>query len=266
MLVLWALPAPLHGRWAGALLDSVTLTLVLAPALWLLLVRPLQRLSALRGQLLRQLSDSQEQERSRLARDLHDELGQHLTAITVGVRTIEQAESLSQARERARAVAAAGTAGLNDVRRIARALRPTVLEDLGLATAVERLCEDFMSVHGVPVDLTMTLDPSRRFSAQVELCAFRVVQEALNNASKHAAAGRLVVRLEASGRALRLEVADDGRGFDANGPTGTWFGLIGMRERVELQGGTFEVRSVPGSGTTIRAVIPATEPAATEGP
>lgn len=260
MLALWAAPPQLHGRWAGALIDSVTLTAVLAPALWLALVRPLQRLSASRGQLLRQLFDAQEQERSRLARDLHDELGQHLTAVMIGLRTVEQAESLEQARERAHAVAEAGSASLREVRRMARGLRPTVLEDLGLATAVERLCEDFQSVHGVPVELAMAIESSRRFTPQLELCVFRVVQESLTNAAKHAAAKRMVVNLECHRHTIRLSVSDDGKGFDVDGPTRAWFGLIGMRERVEMLHGELEVRSAPGCGTTIRAELPADGP------
>ncbi len=265
MLALWTAPAWTRGRWVSALIDSVTLTVVLAPAIWLALIRPLQRLSASRGQLLRQLFEAQEQERSRLARDLHDELGQHLTAIMIGLRTIEQADSLPQARERARDVAAAGAAGLGEVRRIARALRPTVLEDLGPAIAIERLCEEFESVYGVPVELTMAVESSRRFSPQAELCMFRVVQEALTNVAKHAAAKRVVVRVEGGERAIRLNVTDDGQGFDIDGPPGTWFGLSGMRERVEMLGGTFEARSAPGAGTTIHAEIPVM-PTATGGP
>jgi len=265
MLALWSAPLPLHGRWIGAVIDSVTLTIVLAPALWLGLVRPLQRLSASRGQLLRRLFDAQEQERSRLARDLHDELGQQLAAIMIGLRTIEQAQDLGQARERAHAVAAAGAAGLGEVRRIVRALRPTVLEDLGLGVAIERLCEDFQIVYGVPVDFTMSIEPAQRFAPPVELCIFRVVQESLNNAAKHAAATRVTVDVEADEASIRLSVTDDGLGFDVGGPTATWFGLIGMRERVELLAGTFDVRSSPGAGTTIRAQLPATRPARADG-
>lgn len=260
MLALWAAPPQLHGRWASALIDSVTLTAVLAPALWLALVRPLQRLSASRGQLLRRLFDAQEQERSRLARDLHDELGQHLTAMMIVTRTVEQAQSLEEARARARVVAQAGAASLREVRRMARGLRPTVLEDLGLATAVERLCEDAQSMHGAIVEPATTFPPSRRFSPPVELCVFRVIQESLTNAARHSGAGRIEVRLEADDRAIRLSVRDDGRGFDLDGPSGDWFGLIGMRERVESLRGRFDVRSAPGAGTTISAELPLEQP------
>jgi len=256
MLVLWGVPENLRGRWIDALIDSVVLTAALAPILWLAMVRPLQRLSASRGKLLRQLFDAQEQERSRIARDLHDELGQHLTAIMIGLRTIEQAADLPQAMERARTVAAAGAAGLSEVRRIARALRPTVLEDLGLVTAIERLGEEFQSVNGVPVELALSIDPSTRFAQQVELCVFRVVQESLTNAAKHAGAQRLRVRLAASNAMISVLVADDGHGFDPDETMGSSFGLNGMRERVELFGGRFEVKSKPGGGTTILAEVP----------
>jgi signal transduction histidine kinase len=131
-----------------------------------------------------------------------------------------------------------------------------VLEDLGLATAIERLCEEFQTVHGVPVGLAMGFDPSRRFSPHVELCAFRVVQESLTNAAKHAAAARVDVRLEVEDRTLKLSVTDDGRGFSVDEAVGDSFGLNGMRERVGLLDGRFEISSRSGGGTTIRAELP----------
>ena len=256
MLLLPLLPGVLRGAGREALIDSVLLTVVLAPALWLVVARPLQQLSASRGQLLGQLFDDQEQERARLAHDLHDELGQHLTAILIGLRTVEEAPDLAQARERARGASEAAAASLDKVRRIARGLRPTVLEDLGLSPAVERICEEFRSPGGVAVELTMELVPGERFSPQVEMCVFRVLQESLTNAVRHGSPRSVRVLLSRGPYGVSLTVSDDGRGFELSEKVGSSFGLHGMRERVELLDGRWEVRSSPGHGTTIHASIP----------
>lgn len=256
MLLLRAMPEGMRGSALEAVVDAAILTLVLAPALWLLVARPLQRLLASRGQLLSQLFDAQEEERARLARDLHDELGQHLTAILIGLRTVDDAPDLPQARERARGAAEAAAASLDKVRRIARGLRPTVLEDLGLIPAVERVCEEFRSVNGLPVELELGLSPGDRFSAQVEMCVFRVLQESLSNAARHAAPRSVRVELCRSAAGLDLVVTDDGRGFAITERAGSSFGLHGMRERVELLDGRCEITSAPGRGTTIHAAIP----------
>lgn len=256
MLLLAVLPIDRSDSMREALIDSSLLTLLLAPAFWLVIVRPLQNLSASRGQLLTQLFDAQEQERGRVARDLHDELGQHLTAMLITIRAVEQAPDLDQARERARAAAAAGTASLQEVRRIARGLRPTVLDDLGLVPAVERLCREFEELHDTPVQASIDLDATSRFSPQLEMCIFRVLQESLTNATRHAGTCRVSVSLSHRAGHLRLEVIDDGRGFQPGDAAGTSFGLHGMRERVELLDGRFRITSQPGKGTAIRVELP----------
>jgi len=256
MLLLMLAPDRWRGGVAEGLLDSTLLTALLAPLLWYTVVRPFQRLSASRGKLLGQMFDAQEQESGRLARDLHDELGQHLAAILIGLRTIEQSATLPQACERAGAAVGAVSQALAEVRRIARGLRPTVLDDLGLVPAVQRVCEEFESLHRVPTELVIDIDPSLRFPAPVELCVYRILQESLTNAARHGGPAQIRVRLEGGKGGVSLTVSDDGRGFFLNEKVGLSFGLNGMRERVETLDGRFEIRSAPGEGTTIRIDLP----------
>ncbi len=261
MLVLAALATGPRHPLLDAFGDSFVLTLLLAPALWFLIVRPLRRLSASRGQLLAQLFDATEQERGRLARDLHDELGGHLTAILIGLRNVELAENIEQAKGRARLVAEAGAASLDKVRRIARALRPTALEDLGLTPALERLCDEYRgslaaNTHRLSIDLMIDLHPDRRFSPQLEMCIFRVLQETLTNCARHANATSVTVHLTADQWSVQLAVTDNGCGFEPAKLLGSSFGLSGMRQRVELLDGTCEVRSAKGLGTKVFVRLP----------
>jgi signal transduction histidine kinase len=240
----------------SAVIDSVMLTLVLAPTLWMLVVRPLRRLSMSRGVLLSQLFSAQEQERARIARDLHDELGQQLTAVLINLRALEQSQTLQQATERAAAAHQAAAAGLEHVRRTARSLRPAILDDLGLAPAIERLCDEFQAAGNIALELELGLDPGARFTPEAELCLYRILQESLTNMTRHSSArhGRVVVR--ALDHRLELEVSDDGCGFDPAGTRGS-FGLTGIQERAESLGGRCTIRSGPGAGTSINVVIPA---------
>lgn len=256
MIALGALPAHSRSPEREALIDSLTLTAVLAPALWLLVARPLQRLSAARGELLGRLFEAQELERARLARDLHDELGQHLTAILIGLKTVDHATDLAQAQARARSTGQAAAASLDQVRRLARGLRPAVLEDLGLRPALERLCEDFRAAHAVPLELTVTAAPPDRLPAQVELCLYRVLQESLTNVARHASAGAVRVTLDHGPGHVSLTIVDDGRGFEPRDLASTSLGLHGLRERVELLHGACDVRSSAGRGTIITVSIP----------
>ena len=141
MLALPCLPRVWREPLPASLLDAGLLTLVVAPAVWALAVAPLRQLVESRGHLLRRLFASQEQERARIARDLHDGVGQQLTALRLGLRNVEEAEDLPVARERAHALRELAANAHDDVRRLAQGLGPGVLQDLGLVAALERLCE-----------------------------------------------------------------------------------------------------------------------------
>lgn len=245
-----------------ALGDSVLLVCALAPALWFLIVRPLRRLVAERGALLTRTMQAQEEERARLARDLHDGLGQAQTALLLGASAVANARTLEEARERAESLRQMAVEALESTRRIARGLAPAVLADLGLEAAVGRMCEDLASASGVSIQRELRVGEPR-LPAPVETTAYRVIQEALTNALKHAHARQISVRVERGGTdRLELEVRDDGRGIpdpDA-AQAGTGLGLASMRERVVLLGGDFSIASTPTEGTSIRAWLPLHSP------
>ena len=261
MLLLWRLPDAWHETIVEGLLDASTLTLVTAPAIWFLAVSPLRRLFEARGRLLRRLFESQEQERARIARDLHDGVGQDLTALLVGLRTIEDAGDLGTARTRARDLRDLTSAAHSEVRRLARGLRPVILEELGLVSAVERLCEDFQRTHGVEVTLLREPTPKGRLEMATETALYRIVQEGLANVARHARAREVEVSLRQEGESLALSLRDDGQGFDADdlaalkGKEGS-FGLASIRERALMLGGECHLRARPGEGTTIEVRIP----------
>ncbi|RYB92952.1 sensor histidine kinase [Nocardioides oleivorans] len=194
---------------------------------------------------------AQEAERHRIAQELHDEVGQGLTVVLLGLKQVEQrapadlVEELHALRESTRA-------GLDDVRRVARRLRPGVLEDLGLTSALAALATDFADHSPAPVRRSFapglpTLSP------EAEVVVYRVAQEALTNAARHADAHEVELSLQRLGESVVLEVRDDGRGF--SGLT-EGSGLMGMRERAALVRAELSVISQPRRGTTVRLKVP----------
>jgi len=214
----------------------------------------------LRAQLTRQVMTAQDEERRRIARELHDETGQALTGLLVGLRTIERSETLAQAVELTEQLRELAAGSLADVRRLARGLHPSILDDLGLATAVRRYVEEFTRLYGIVVDVRIKGLDSNRVPLHVQTTVYRVLQEALNNVAKHAAAQRVSVRLRREMTTVELWVQDDGVGIKPlRAPTPgerRGLGLISMRERVALLGGSVLVESQPGAGTTVTACIP----------
>ena len=205
---------------------------------------------------VQEVTRAQEHERARIARDLHDLVAQDLVVLTRQLDGLEDAhardEALAQARE------LAGTT-LDAVRRVSRDLRPTVLDDLGLEPALRWFAEQVGERSRVEVAVVVDGRP-RRLSAETELALYRIAQEALRNAERHAAPERVEVRLHFSDDGLALEVSDDGRGFDtATLPDALVregrLGLAGMRERAELVGAAFAVEAAPGRGTRVRVTL-----------
>ncbi|CAG0951829.1 two-component system, NarL family, sensor histidine kinase NreB [Phycisphaerales bacterium] len=264
MLVLPRISLWPRGSVGESAADAALLSLMLAPGLWFVAVRPLRNVFRDRGELLERVFEAQEDERRRLARDLHDELGQHLTAILVGLRAMEQAAESESTRGRATVLLRLTSTSLNEVRRLARGLRPGALEDFGLSEAVERLCEEFQATHHVSLTLNMKLRPDRRFSPATEIAVYRLLQESLTNIARHAEAARVQVSLSEIEGAIRLVVRDDGKGFDNSrladaGRNPATFGLRSMQERAELLRGSLRVVSEPGKGTFVEGVLPITE-------
>jgi two-component system, NarL family, sensor histidine kinase UhpB len=192
----------------------------------------------------------QEAERRRIARELHDEIGQSLTAALLSLkRVVDRAPAslqwdLRQVQDTVRG-------SLDDVRQVARRLRPDVLEDLGLASALAALATEFTEAAGVPVLRTGDPVPAG-LTPQTELVLFRITQESLTNVARHAAAEKVTVSLAAGPRALILTVFDDGCG----GPHVEGAGIRGMRERALLIDGELTVSSPPGGGTLVALVVP----------
>jgi two-component system sensor histidine kinase UhpB len=213
----------------------------------------LDRLESARHQAARTALAAQEAERLRVARELHDEIGQTLTAVTIQAERAADGDP-ELASEALRLVADAVRESLDEVRRIARELRPEALDDLGLVNALIALCTRVGAQDGPQVkrELQGQLPP---LPAEVELVLYRIAQESLTNALRHSDAGVATVSLEADAGNVTLRVADDGKGMPAPLPRGT-AGIAGMRERALLVGGRFTIESRPGQGTEVQLTIP----------
>jgi signal transduction histidine kinase len=205
---------------------------------------------------LRRAVAAQEGERRRLARELHDETGQALTSILLGLKPLEEAVRGSDVSSAVADVRALLVATLQDVRRLAVELRPAALDDFGLASALERLAETFAEQTGLAVDFESALGKDR-LPSDTETALYRIVQESLTNVVKHARAQRISVSVTRRGDFVKAVVEDDGIGFDPVQARDDSFGLSGMRERVALLDGTLVVESRPGGGTTIAAEVSA---------
>jgi signal transduction histidine kinase len=208
-------------------------------------------------QLARRLIATQEGERARVARELHDDLSQKLALLSIELNQLADQNQIreDERRRRLRAVTAQAADIAGDVHRISHGLHPSMLSTLGVVKAVEKYCAEFSTAHDVTIDFTHT-DRAMRPSPEVELCAFRIVQESLLNAAKHSGTTRLSVRVASENGSLLLQVADAGRGFDPDGAEGVGLGLVSMRERVDALGGHFSVQSAPGQGTRIGVRLP----------
>ena len=207
--------------------------------------------------LLNDVITAQEDERRRIARELHDDTAQTLTSLLVGLRAVEESRGLEQAREAAGTLRASVAAALEGVKRIARGLRPSILDDLGLEEALERLGAETTRAHGFSVDLHVSGTRQPRLPEATEVALYRIAQEALTNTGKHAAAKSVSVLVHRDQATVRLVIEDDGQGFDVTDALSErQLGLVGMRERANLVGGSMTVESSPGRGTTIGVNVP----------
>jgi two-component system CheB/CheR fusion protein len=203
--------------------------------------------------LLRKVVTAQEDERSRIARDLHDQLGQQLVALRLALeRHRQQCSGDTGEPDLANAVALASQID-REVDFLAWELRPAILDDLGLAAALPRFCEEWSKHYGIAVECHTAGFSSDDLGRVGEVTFYRVAQEALTNIVKHAHASRVDVLLETRHGMVSLLIEDDGIGFDPGDPRaqGKGIGLLGMRERSVLAGATFEIESSPGHGTSV---------------
>jgi len=218
---------------------------------------------AIRALLLNQVITVQEEERRRIARELHDETAQSLASLLLGLSGLASARTLARARARARELHQVATRALAEVRRLAWGLRPSVLDDLGLSAALTRYASDFGRTRGVVVDVDTAGLGEGRLASAIETALFRIMQEALSNVARHANARRASVQVNRTGGVVSMVIEDDGHGFDpARTPppatTTRGLGIHTMRERAVVLKGTFTVDSVPGRGTRVTVEIPLT--------
>ncbi|MFD1546036.1 HAMP domain-containing sensor histidine kinase [Nonomuraea guangzhouensis] len=210
----------------------------------------LDRLEAERSASTAHALAAQEGERQRIARELHDEIGQSLTVVLLGLKRATD-RAPQELREDLHTVTETVRASLDEVRQVARRLRPGVLEDLGLIAAMNALASDFSHVSGVPV--TRVLDsPLPELSGETELVIYRIAQEGLTNITRHAHACQVELSLRAREEAVELSIADDGTG----GPIREGAGIRGMRERALLIGARLDIDSMPSAGTQVRLKVP----------
>ncbi len=226
------------------------------------LYRELEQKEALRGELLRKVISAQEDERKRIARELHDETSQALAALGVALETasVAPARDAEEVKARIAGIKPLAVRMLEEVRKLTLDLRPTVLDDLGLIPAIRWYAENRLKPQGVKVQLE-TAGIERRLPPEMETALFRVVQEAVTNIARHAEAENVVISLAFSQAAVVIEVEDDGKGFDLTAISrtadrGRGLGLMGMRERVALFSGVLTVETSPGAGTQLRIEVP----------
>ena len=213
----------------------------------------LDRLETARREAARTALAAQEAERLRVAQELHDEIGQTLTAVMIQAERASESDPTLASQE-LRRVTEAVRESLDEVRRIARELRPEALDDLGLVNALIALCSRVDEQGGLRVrrELQGKLPP---ISQDVELVIYRIAQEGLTNALRHSGADAATVSLKAEADMVTLRVTDDGDGLPAEIPSGT-AGIAGMRERALLVDGQLSIESQPGEGTEVRLVVP----------
>ena len=258
--------APPDGRWLrasgrGARLDNSTSEAVIAV---LLDIDDTKRAELERQRLLRRLGEAEENERRRISRELHDQIGQTVTGLLLGLKNLEQSleETPSRAARLEKLHWLQGLAsGIGrDIHQIAADLRPTALDDLGLYKAIEAFCSEWSRRFGVNIDFQV-LGHTDRVPAEVEIALYRAIQEALNNVVKHADARNVSVVLDRRNQELRAIVEDDGKGFDPlklarPDLKGLKLGLSVIEERLALLGGSLAVESEPTHGTTLFMTVP----------
>jgi signal transduction histidine kinase len=209
--------------------------------------------------LLEHTLTAQEDERRRIARELHDEAGQLLTALLVGLRTLEDTRKLADAKAQGNHLREIASQAIDEVGRLARGLHPTVLDDHGLGVALSRYAAEYAKSHKIAVELRIDELDSSNLSSKVQIVLYRILQEALTNVARHSRAKAVGIRFTRLGAAIEVEVVDNGYGFDADAVavSSHRLGIHSMRERAAMLGGT--VTFVPQrKGTRLLIQLPLT--------
>lgn len=264
--VMLVLPLVLGGsasRTLEAVMDAVVLTGLLAPALWFTIVRPLTEIIRLRTQFLSDLFEHIETDRRHTARDLHDGVGQSLTLLISGLRSAKVNRDEQNWNHRVGDFLRLAEDALREVKRLSMGLRPSLLDDLGLAAALEKLVDDLRPHVAGKLSLDVAGIVGAKLSDDIATAVFRIVQEAMSNVIKYSQAAHTTIVVRAAQEKVFIEVKDDGCGFDfaqMRASTAGHLGLRGMRERTSLLGGDFTIETAPGRGTRIAVAFPSKEP------
>jgi len=214
-----------------------------------------------REALRRKLLHAQEEERRRIARELHDQMGQNLTALNVGLKSLLDGQSRSGLGTRVQHLQELATQTARDLHRVAVELRPAALDDLGLVKAIRALIETWSTRYRIDVDFEAGQYKAAGISSEIETTLYRIIQEALNNVSKHSGATRVALILRRTEEQVQAIIEDDGRGFDARVTSQSRngsgrLGLLGIQERLGIVGGNFKIESAPERGATLFVRIP----------
>jgi len=217
----------------------------------------LEHLEAADRLLLERVFETQEQERRRIARELHDEAGQLMASVLVGLRALDDSNTIDEAKDQAQRLRGVVVKAIDEVGRLARGLHSSVLDDHGLGVALERYAADYSKTRNIAVNCALN-EPDVDAPPAVQLAVFRIIQEALTNVARHAAASAINIRVARSATGFETTVEDNGRGFDPDATDldlEVHLGLQSMRERAAVLGGTVSVKS-GATGTTISVHIP----------
>jgi len=207
--------------------------------------------------LLERTLSAQEEERRRIARGLHDEAGQMLTALLVGLRTLEDARKMAEVKIQVHRLREITSQAIDEIGRLARGLHPTVLDDHGLGVALSRYAAEYSETHKIDVDLTLDELDSSTLPSEVQITLYRILQEALTNVARHSGAKTVSIRFARMSEAIEVAVIDDGCGFDAKAVavSSHRLGIHSMRERAAMLGGTVSFIS-QRKGTKILVQVP----------
>jgi len=242
--------------WASFVFASTSILLALAFAAITVrlasnLIREMEWQAAELGRVSWHMLEDQEATARRFSHELHDELGQSLTAVKTNLTALESGGRVN--RERLDDCVRLVDEAIGNVRQMSQLLRPTILDDFGLEAGLRWLCDGFAARTGIAVDLQSTY--SGRLPDEAETHLYRIAQEALTNVARHSGAEHVQMRLESQGEEIHLTVEDDGRGLPALAANGRGMGMIGMRARARSAGGDLSVRSRPGEGVAIKVRV-----------
>ncbi len=261
MLVLPILENWVSSRFAFAAFDSFLLSIALVPFFWKLIVVPLRQVADLRLNLIDWSLARQESQEKQIAANLHDGIGQMITGLTIGLRAIETMSHDAAVVSKATELRNLGKQIHEQLRQIARELRPPVLDDVGLNDAIRNLVDRIQADHGIKTVFESFDLEEVRLPPEIETAVYRITQEAITNALRHGKPTFIEVKLRLDLQWLAITIHDDGQGFDVAAAFERKgkkqpFGLHSMLERAKIIGGSLEIRSVVGKGTTVQVLVP----------